>query len=54
VPEYTATAVCAVVAIISLEVFVVRSGVLRQGAYWLTMAIVLGFQVLVDGWLTKR
>jgi lycopene cyclase domain-containing protein len=30
-----------------------RSGLFRQPAYWVAMAIVLGFMVVVDGWLTK-
>ena len=32
---------------------VVRTGLLRTGAYRITMAIVFGFQCLVDGWLTR-
>lgn len=27
--------------------------VFRQPRYWISLAIILGFQVLVDGWLTK-
>jgi lycopene cyclase domain-containing protein len=30
-----------------------RTGLFRRAAYWLSMAIVIGFQILVDGWLTK-
>jgi lycopene cyclase domain-containing protein len=54
VPEYTVAAVAAVVAVLLLELVVVRSGVLRHRAYLPTMVIVLGFQIPVDGWLTKR
>jgi lycopene cyclase domain-containing protein len=53
-PEYTAVAVLAVVAVIAVELVVLRTGLLQRRAYWTTMAIVFGFQVLVDGWLTKR
>ena len=53
-PEYTVAAVVAALAVIALEVAVLRTGLFRQRAYWCSMAIVLGFQVLVDGWLTKR
>jgi lycopene cyclase domain-containing protein len=53
-PEYTAAAVAAVLVVVTLEAAIVRSGVLRTRAYWLTLLIVLGFQVPVDGWLTKR
>ena len=30
-----------------------RTGLFRRAAYWTAMAIVLAFQVPVDGWLTK-
>ncbi len=30
-----------------------RTGLFRRPAYWLSMLIVIGFQILVDGWLTK-
>jgi len=50
---YTVPAVAAVLAVLALEL-VLRTGLLRRPAYWVSMAIVLGFQVPVDGWLTKR
>jgi len=53
VPEYTVAAVVAVVAVVLLELVVLRTGLFRRRAYWLTMVIVFGFQVAVDGWLTK-
>ena len=30
-----------------------RTGLFRKAEYWISMLIVLGFQILVDGWLTK-
>lgn len=30
-----------------------RTGLFRRPAYWLSMLIVLAFQIPVDGWLTK-
>jgi len=51
--SYTAAAIFAPVLVVILEVAVLRTGILRQGRFWLTLAITLGFQVLVDGWLTK-
>ncbi len=30
-----------------------RSGIFRLRAYWVSLAIVAGFQVAVDGWLAK-
>ena len=52
-PEYTVAAVAAVVIVVALELLVFRTGIFRKPAYWVSMAIVLGFQVIVDGWLTK-
>jgi lycopene cyclase domain-containing protein len=51
---YTVPAVVAVAAVCALEFALLRTGLFRRPAYWLSMAIVLGFQVPVDGWLTKR
>lgn len=53
VEEYLWAAVAAAVLVVLLEVCVLRTGLFRQRAYWLTMVIVLAFQVPVDGWLTK-
>ncbi|MGI8613801.1 MAG: lycopene cyclase domain-containing protein [Nocardioidaceae bacterium] len=52
-PEYPLMAAAAVVAVAVLELAWLRTGVFRSGRYWAAMAIVLGFQVPVDGWLTK-
>lgn len=51
---YTAPAVLAVVAVCALELIALHTGLFRRLAYWLSMLIVIGFQILVDGWLTKR
>ena len=51
--SYTIAAVCAPLLVVLLEVTVLRTGILRQSRLWLTIVITLGFQVLVDGWLTK-
>lgn len=50
---YTLPAVVSVVVVIVLELAVLRTGLFRKPAYWISMVIVLGFQVPVDGWLTK-
>ena len=50
---YTLPAVISVLVVCALELLVLRTGLFRTLSYWLTMAIVLGFQILVDGWLTK-
>jgi lycopene cyclase domain-containing protein len=50
---YTVPAVVAVAAVCALELSVLHTGLFRRPAYWLSMLIVIGFQILVDGWLTK-
>jgi lycopene cyclase domain-containing protein len=50
---YTLPAVTAAVVVVTLELTVFRTGMFRRAAYWLSMLIVLGFQIPVDGWLTK-
>jgi lycopene cyclase domain-containing protein len=50
---YTVPAVLAVVLVCVLEFAVLHTGLFRSAAYWISMVIVLGFQIPVDGWLTK-
>ena len=52
-PEYTVATVVAVVVVIAIELLWARTGIFAKLQYWLAMAIVFFFQVLVDGWLTK-
>lgn len=53
VPEYTVLTVLSVLAVIAVELFWLKTGIFRTARYWLTMIIVWGFQIPVDGWLTK-
>ncbi|HEY0936877.1 MAG TPA: lycopene cyclase domain-containing protein [Trebonia sp.] len=50
---YTVPAAAALLAVCAWELVVLRTGLFRRLAYWLTMLIVLAFQIPVDGWLTK-
>jgi lycopene cyclase domain-containing protein len=52
-PEYTALAATSVVLVLLLERFALRTGLLRDPSYWISLAICFGFMVLVNGWLTK-
>jgi lycopene cyclase domain-containing protein len=52
-PEYTILTGVAVLAVVSLEIWVLKTGIFRTVQYWLSMAIVFAFQIPVDGWLTK-
>lgn len=49
---YTALAVASVILVIFLELFVIRSGIFRRLSYFLAYAIVLGFQLLTNSYLT--
>jgi lycopene cyclase domain-containing protein len=51
---YTMLTIVAVVAVVAYELLVAKTGIFRTRSYWISMAIVAFFQVLVDGWLTKR
>ena len=50
---YTIGAICAAAAVVAVELAALRTGILRRGRFWATIAITLAFQVAVDGWLTK-
>ena len=50
---YTLPAAAAVAAVVAGELLWLRTGLFRRLAYWLSMVIVLAFQIPVDGWLTK-
>jgi lycopene cyclase domain-containing protein len=50
---YSLPAIVAVVAVFALEFAVLHTGLFRRPAYWISMAIVVGFQIPTDGWLTK-
>lgn len=52
-PEYTVLTVASVLGVVALELGWLKTGIFRTVQYWLTIGIVFGFQVLVDGWLTK-
>ncbi|MCY7299579.1 MAG: lycopene cyclase domain-containing protein [Ilumatobacteraceae bacterium] len=52
-PIYPVLAVLAAIVVVALEFIYFRSAIFRSRAYWVSMAIVLGFMIAVDGWLTK-
>lgn len=52
-PEYTVATVVAIAVVVAIELVLARTGIFRSLQYWLAMAIVFFFQILVDGWLTK-
>ncbi len=53
-PIYPTLAVLAAVAVVALELRILRTGLFRDRAYWNSQAICIGFMIPVDGWLTKQ
>lgn len=51
--EYTVPATAAVLAVLAGELLWLHTGLFRRPTYWLSMVIMVAFQVPVDGWLTK-
>ncbi|GAA2341809.1 lycopene cyclase domain-containing protein [Saccharopolyspora halophila] len=50
---YTLPAVLSVLIVLVWEAAMLRTGLFGKPSYWLTLAIVLGFQIPVDGLLTR-
>jgi lycopene cyclase domain-containing protein len=50
---YTLPALLSVGVVVLLECAVLRTGLFAKPAYWISVVIVLAFQIPVDGWLTK-
>lgn len=53
-PVYPAAAIVSAVLVVLLELKVLRTGIFRDRAYWITLAICFAFMIPVDGWLTKH
>ena len=51
--EYTIASVAAVIVVVAVELLWLRTGIFTTATYWIAYAIIVFFQVLVDGWLTK-
>jgi lycopene cyclase domain-containing protein len=52
IPEYSVASACGVVLAVLLELLVWRTGLFRDPRYWVALAIVACFQILVNGVLT--
>ena len=53
IPAYPGFSLAAVLVVVALELRWLRTGIFREKAYWIAMAIVVAFQIPVDGWMTK-
>ena len=51
--EYTLGTLLAMLIVVLVELLWARTGIFARLQYWLALAIMFFFQVLVDGWLTK-
>ncbi len=51
--EYTIASVVAVIVVVAVELFWLRTGIFATATYWIAYGIIVFFQILVDGWLTK-
>ena len=52
-PEYTILTGLSMIIVVMLELVWFRTGIFRAAQYWIALVIIFGFQVLVDGWLTR-
>ncbi len=51
--EYTIASVVAVVIVVAVELLWLRTGIFATATFWIAYGIIVFFQCLVDGWLTK-
>ena len=52
-PTFTVLAVLSVALVVAAELLWLKSGIFRKAQFWVAYGIILFFEVLVDGWLTK-
>ncbi|MDA8197224.1 MAG: lycopene cyclase domain-containing protein [Actinomycetota bacterium] len=50
---YTVGSIVAALAAISLELILDKGRLYREWSFWISLAIIFFFQILVDGYLTK-
>jgi lycopene cyclase domain-containing protein len=52
--SYTQLAICAVVIVVILDLYLIKTGLLKRKVFWTSYAIIVGFQLLTNWWLTSR
>jgi len=52
--SYTQLAIVAVLIAITVDLFVVKTALLKGKVFWSSYAIIVGFQLLTNWWLTSR
>jgi len=51
---YTQLAISAVVIVMVLDLYIIKTGLLKRKVFWTSYAIIVGFQLLTNWWLTSR
>jgi lycopene cyclase domain-containing protein len=51
---YTQLALSAVVIAVTVDLFVIKTTLLKRKVFWTSYAIIVGFQLLTNWWLTSR
>ena len=51
---YTQISILAVMIAVTLDLFVIKTMLLKRAAFWTSYAIILPFQFLTNWWLTSR
>ncbi|MDQ6927902.1 MAG: lycopene cyclase domain-containing protein [Actinomycetota bacterium] len=51
--EYLIGSVAAVVVVVAVEFLWLRTGIFATATFWIAYGVIVMFQCLVDGWLTK-
>ena len=52
-PEFTVLSVISVVAVVAAEFLWFKTGIFKTATFWIAYGIIVFFEILVDGWLTK-
>ena len=53
-PAYSALTAVVIGVSVIVDIVVLRTNLLGRVTFWLSLAIMLFFQVFVDGWLTRK
>jgi lycopene cyclase domain-containing protein len=52
--SYTQISILAVIVAVILDLFIVKTALLKRAAFWTSYAIILPFQFMTNWWLTSR
>lgn len=52
--SYTQLAIVAVAIAVSFDMYLFRTQLLKRKVFWTSYAIIIGFQLLTNWWLTSR